>query len=210
MVREELGIEIDILLVVNKNIKAMRKFLLSLSTVVVVLGGFFGCSQQKQWNREQRQALRQMLREYRDIVYLENLTEAEYMLFADEVAAAIEQSYPVYTTFIEMPAVNDTVQVYVVTTIVDQLNADVRNMRHLFPYNSLVQANVLPSGLDRVQQNAFYKCLAQKVNYTYPDVESFVNAMLSDTTSMSTINQLQQQCAADLFGWEIDIIEITE
>ncbi len=210
MVREELGIEIDILLVVNKNIKAMRKFLLSLSTVVVVLGGFFGCSQQKQWNREQRQALRQMLREYRDIAYLENLTEAEYMLFADEVAAAIEQSYPVYTTFIEMPAVNDTVQVYVVTTIVDQLNADVRNMRHLFPYNSLVQANVLPSGLDRVQQNAFYKCLAQKVNYTYPDVESFVNAMLSDTTSMSTINQLQQQCAADLFGWEIDIIEIAE
>lgn len=210
MVREELGIEIDILLVVNKNIKAMRKFLLSLSTVVVVLGGFFGCSQQKQWNREQRQALRHMLREYRDIVYLENLTEAEYMLFADEVAAAIEQSYPVYTTFIEMPAVNDTVQVYVVTTIVDQLNADVRNMRHLFPYNSLVQANVLPSGLDRVQQNAFYKCLAQKVNYTYPDVESFVNAMLSDTTSMSTINQLQQQCAADLFGWEIDIIEIAE
>lgn len=210
MVRDELGIEIDILLVVNKNIKAMRKFLLSLSTVVVVLGGFFGCSQQKQWNREQRQALRQMLREYRDIAYLENLTEAEYMLFADEVAAAIEQSYPVYTTFIEMPAVNDTVQVYVVTTIVDQLNADVRNMRHLFPYNSLVQANVLPSGLDRVQQNAFYKCLAQKVNYTYPDVESFVNAMLSDTTSMSTINQLQQQCAADLFGWEIDIIEIAE
>lgn len=210
MVREELGIEIDILLVVNKNIKAMRKFLLSLSTVVVVLGGFFGCSQQKQWNREQRQALRQMLREYRDIAYLENLTEAEYMLFADEVAAAIEQSYPVYTTFIEMPAVNDTVQVYVVTTIVDQLNADVRNMRHLFPYNSLVQANVLPSGLDRVQQNAFYKCLAQKVNYTYPDVESFVYAMLSDTTSMSTINQLQQQCAADLFGWEIDIIEIAE
>lgn len=210
MVREELGIEIDILLVVNKNIKAMRKFLLSLSTVVVVLGGFFGCSQQKQWNREQRQALRQMLREYRDIAYLENLTEAEYMLFADEVAAAIEQSYPVYTTFIEMPAVNDTVQVYIVTTIVDQLNADVRNMRHLFPYNSLVQANVLPSGLDRVQQNAFYKCLAQKVNYTYPDVESFVNAMLSDTTSVSTINQLQQQCAADLFGWEIDIIEIAE
>ena len=150
-----------------------------------------------------------MLREYRDLAYLENLTEAEYMLFADEVAAAIEQNFPVYTTFIEMPAVNDTVQVYVVTTIVDQLNADVRNMRHLFPYNSLVQTNVLPSGLDRVQQNAFYRCLAQKVNYTYPDVASFVNAMLSDTTSMSTINQLQQQCATDLFGWEIDIDEET-
>ena len=204
----ELGTKIAHHYAVNKNIKTMRKFFLSLSVVVVVLVGFMGCSQQKQWNREQRQALRQMLRDYREMVYLENLTEAEYMLFADEVAAAIEQSYPVYTTFIEMPAVNDTVQVYVVTTIVDQLNADVRNMRHLFPYNSLVQSNVLPSGLDRVQQNAFYRCLAQKVNYTYPDVASFVNAMLSDTTSMSTINQLQQQCATDLFGWQVDIIEI--
>ena len=186
----------------------MRKFFLSLSVVVVVLVGFMGCSQQKQWNREQRQALRQMLRDYREMVYLENLTEAEYMLFADEVAAAIEQSYPVYTTFIEMPAVNDTVQVYVITTIVDQLNADVRNMRHLFPYNSLVQNNMLPSGLDRIQQNMFYRCLSRKVNETFPDVESFVNAMVSDTTSMSTINQLQQQCATDLFGYEVDIIEI--
>lgn len=186
----------------------MKKFLLSLSVAVALLSGFIGCSQQKQWNREQRQALRQMLRDYREMVYLENLTEAEYMLFADEVAAAIEQSYPVYTTFIEMPAVNDTVQVYVITTIVDQLNADVRNMRHLFPYNSLVQNNMLPSGLDRIQQNMFYRCLARKVNETYPDVASFIYAVASDTTSMSTINQLQQQCATDLFGYEVDIIEI--
>ena len=71
----------------------MRKFLLSLSVVVVVLGGLFGCSQQKKWNREQRQALRQMLKDYREMVYLDNLSEAEYMLFADEVAAAIEQDY---------------------------------------------------------------------------------------------------------------------
>ena len=68
----------------------MKKFLLSLSVAVALLSGFIGCSQQKQWNREQRQALRQMLRDYREMVYLENLTEAEYMLFAEEVAAAIE------------------------------------------------------------------------------------------------------------------------
>ena len=151
-----------------------------------------------------------MLRDYRQMVYLNNLTEAEYMLFADEVTAAIEQDYPVYTTFIEMPAVNDTVQVYVVTTIATQLNTDARNMRHIFPYNSLVQSNILPSGLDRTQQNAFYRCLSQKVNSTYPDYDSFVNAVISDTTTMSTINQLQQQCATDLFGWEIDIVEIVE
>ena len=188
----------------------MKKFLLSVSLSALTIFSFIGCSQQKQWNREQRQALRQMLRDYRQMVYLNNLTEAEYMLFADEVAANIEQDYPVYTTFIEMPAVNDTVQVYVVTTIATQLNTDARNMRHIFPYNALVQSNILPSGLDRTQQNAFYRCLSQKVNSTYPDYDSFVNAVICDTTAMSTINQLQQQCATDLFGWEIDIVEIVE
>jgi hypothetical protein len=27
---------------------------------------------------------------------------------------------------------------------------------------------------------------------------------------MSTITQLQQQCANDLFGWQVDIVEIVE
>lgn len=188
----------------------MKRFLLPLFVTMLTTCSFIGCSQQKQWNREQRQALREMLRDYRKMVYLENLTEAEYMLFADQVAAEIEQDYPLYTTFIEMPAVNDTVQVYVVTTIVEQLNADARNMRHLFPYNTLVQANILPSGLDRTQQNAFYRCLAQKVNMTYPNVDTFVNAVLCDTTAVQPITQLQQQCAADLFDWKIDIIEVVE
>lgn len=192
----------------TKNNKAMKRFLLSVSVLALTLCSFISCSEQKQWSREQRQNLRQMLRDYRAMVYLNNLTEAEYMLFADDVAAAIEQDYPVYTTFIEMPAVNDTVQVYVVTTIVEQLNADVRNMRHLFPYKDLVAQNILPSGLDRVQQTAFYRCLAQRVNTTYPTIDSFVNAVLADTTAISNISQLQQQCAADLFDWQIDIVEV--
>lgn len=192
----------------TKNNKAMKRFLLSVSVLALTLCSFISCSEQKQWSREQRQNLRQMLRDYRAMVYLNNLTEAEYMLFADDVAAAIEQDYPVYTTFIEMPAVNDTVQVYVVTTIVEQLNADVRNMRHLFPYKDLVAQNILPSGLDRVQQTAFYRCLAQRVNTTYPTIDSFVNAVLADTTAVSNISQLQQQCAADLFDWQIDIVEV--
>ena len=188
----------------------MKRFLLTVSVVALAVCSFIGCSQQKQWNREQRQALREMLKDYRRMIYLNNLTEAEYMLFADQVAADIEQDYPVYTTFVELPAVNDTVQVYVVTTIVEQLATDARNMRHLFPYNTLVESNVLPSGLDRVQQNAFYRCLAQRVNNTFPTVDSFVNAVISDTTSMSTITQLEQQCANDLFGWQVDIIEVVE
>ena len=188
----------------------MKRFLLSVSVVALAFCTVIGCSPQRQWSREQRQALRHLLRDYRQMVYLNNLTEAEYMLFSDDVAAAIEQAYPVYTTFVEMPAVNDTVQVYVVTTIVNQLNADVRNMRHIFPYNELVASSVLPSGLDRTAQNAFYRCLAQGVNNTFNSVEGFVNAILADTTATATINQLQQQCAASLFGWQVDIVEVVE
>ena len=158
----------------------MKRFLLPLFVTMLTTCSFIGCSQQKQWNREQRQALREMLRDYRKMVYLNNLTEAEYMLFTDQVLASVEEDYPVYTTFVEMPGANDTVQVYVVTTIVEQLNTDARNMRHLFPYNTLVESNILPSGLDRTQQNAFYRCLAQRVNNTYPTIDSFVNAVVSE------------------------------
>lgn len=188
----------------------MKKFLLSVSLLTLMLCGFVGCSQQNKWSREQRQSLREMLRDYRKMVYLNDLTEAEYMLFSDDVAAAIETDYPVYTTFVEMPAVNDTVQVYVVTTIVEQLSTDASNMRHLYPYASLVAGNILPSGLDRAQQNAFYRCLAAKVNATYPDVTSFVYAIINDTSANSTIAQLQSQCANDLFGWTIEIIEVEQ
>ena len=46
----------------------MKKILLSVSLLALTALGFIGCSQQKQWNREQRQALRQMLKDYREMV----------------------------------------------------------------------------------------------------------------------------------------------
>ena len=188
----------------------MKKFLLSVSVVTLALMGFVGCSQQAKWNREERQAMRDLLREYRQMVYLNDLTDAEYMLFSDNVAAALEEAYPVYTTFVEMPAVNDTVQVYIVTTIVEELNTDARNMRHIFPYPYLVEHNVLPSGLDRVQQNAFYNYLSQKVNAAFPNVTDFVNAVIaSDTLAQSQIGAMQSTCANDLFGWVVEIVEVT-
>lgn len=186
----------------------MKKFLLSVSVLTLLLCGFIGCTPTQQWNREQRQSLRNMLRDYRRMVYLNDLNEAEYMLFSDDVTSAIEQDYPVYTTFIEMPGVGDTVQVYVVTTIVEQLATDAHNMRHLFPYPYLVGEKILPSGLDRMQQNAFYRCLSQQVNNTYSTVGDFFNAVLADTTSTAAVRQMQQQCAADLFNWTVEIIEI--
>ena len=139
-----------------------------------------------------------------------DLTDAEFVLFTDQVAGELEGTYPVYATFVEMPGVTDTVDMVVVTTIVDELNADARNMRHIFPYNYLVAQGVLPAGLDHDQQKAFYNCFAGKVNDTYDTMSQFFNAILADTTDMSQLRQLQGQCANDLFEWvitEVDVIE---
>jgi hypothetical protein len=152
--------------------------------------------------------MRNLLRDYRKMVYLSNLSEAEYMLFTDSVLSSIEEAYPAYTTFIEMPGMNDTVQVYVVTTIVEQLAADASNMRHLYPYRDLVAANILPDGLSRVQQNAFYQCFANAVDNTYSNAEQLVNAIIADTVQTSQIAQMQATCANELFGWTVEIIEV--
>ena len=188
----------------------MKKILLCVPLLAIFAAGFFGCSQQRQWNHEQRKAMREALRSYRQMVYLDDLTDAEFVLFTDQVAGELEGTYPVYATFVEMPGVTDTVDMAVVTTIVDELNADARIMRHIFPYNYLVAQGVLPAGLDHDQQKAFYNCFAGKVNDTYDTMSQFFNAILADTTDMSQLHQLQGQCANDLFEWvitEVDVIE---
>lgn len=115
----------------------MRKTLLSITLLALATTGFIGCSKTREWNREQRKEMREALRDYRKMVYLDDLTDAEFVLFADDVAETLENSYPVYTTFVTMPGMSDTVDVVVVTTIVDELNADAHNMRHIYPYNYL-------------------------------------------------------------------------
>lgn len=188
----------------------MKKLLLSTSLLALFAAGFIGCSQRQQWNHEERKAMREALDSYRQMVYLDDLTDAEFVLFSDEVAGALENAYPVYAAFIQMPGVNDTVDMVVVTTIVEELNADAHNMRHIFPYNYLVKQGVLPSGLDQNQQKAFYTCLAGKVNATYSTMDQFFNAILADTTDLSQLRQLETQCANDLFDWvvtEIDVVE---
>ncbi len=188
----------------------MKKTLLSIALLALAAAGIVGCSQSREWNREQRKAMREALREYRQMVYLDDLTDSEFVLFTDDVAETLEDNYPVYTTFVAMPGMSDTVDVVVVTTIVDELNADAHNMRHIYPYNYLVAQGVLPAGLDRDQQRSFYKCFANKVNNSYNTMTQFFNAILADTTDMSQIRQLENQCASDLFDWtitEVDVIE---
>lgn len=188
----------------------MKKTLLSIALLALAAAGIVGCSQSREWNREQRKAMREALREYRQMVYLDDLTDSEFVLFTDDVAETLEDNYPVYTTFVAMPGMSDTVDVVVVTTIVDELNADAHNMRHIYPYNYLVAQGVLPAGLDRDQQRSFYKCFANKVNNSYNTMTQFFNAILADTTDVSQIRQLENQCANDLFDWtitEVDVIE---
>ena len=102
----------------------MKKILLCICLLSTFAAGLVGCSQQRQWNHEQRKAMREALRSYRQMVYLDDLSDDEFVLFTDEVAGDLEGAYPVYTTFVEMPGVTDTVDMVVVTTIVDELNAE--------------------------------------------------------------------------------------
>ena len=68
----------------------MKKILLCVPLLAIFAAGFFGCSQQRQWNHEQRKAMREALRSYRQMVYLDDLNDAEFVLFSDEVAGQLE------------------------------------------------------------------------------------------------------------------------
>ena len=141
----------------------MKKFLLSLSLFAMAVAAT-GCSQQAKWNHKQKQAMRESLKQYRDMIYLQDLTDPEFVIFTDGVALDIEEAYPVYTAFMALPGLNDTIDMFVVTEIVDQLDADAHNMRHIYPYRMLVAEGILPDKLTHEQQREFYRCFAQKVN----------------------------------------------
>lgn len=187
----------------------MKKFFLCLSAPLLFLLVLTGCNPNRRWNQQERKAMREALHEYRDMAYLNDLTDAEYTLFADDVTNNIEADYPVYATFIRMPGADDTVQVVVVETIVDELNADMHNMRHLYPYPYLVAEGVLPAGLDHSEQRQFYNCFAARVNANYVTMEQFFNAVLADTTDKSQIRRLENQCASELFNWTV-VTEVEE
>ncbi|MCM1151469.1 MAG: hypothetical protein NC209_02370 [Alistipes sp.] len=189
----------------------MKKILLCMPLLALLAAGFIGCSQRREWKHEERKAMREALRSYRQMVYLDDLTDDEYVLFTDGVADDLEAAYPVYTAFVAMPGASDTVDMVVVTAIVDELNADARNMRHIYPYPYLVAQGVLPAGLDHQQQRQFYNCFAYKVNNAYQTMTQFFNAVLADTTDTSGIRRMELQCADDLFDWtvtEIDVLEV--
>ena len=92
----------------------MKRFLLSL-TILLAAVALTACSQKAKWNHEQKKAMRENLRQYRDMIYLQDLTDPEFLIFSDSVTGDIEAIYPVYTTFIEMDGAQDTVDMFVFT-----------------------------------------------------------------------------------------------
>ena len=186
----------------------MKRFLLTL-TLASIIFAITSCSKQAKWNHEQKEALRNALKTYREMVYLQDLTEPEFIIFTDDVAGDIETAYPVYASFIQLPAVDDTLDMFVVTAIVEQLNENASNMRHIYPYRTLVKQGILPDKLSHDEQHAFYKGLAQKVNNYYTSVDEFLGDVLkSDTTANTQIGKFQSECANDLFDWVIEVTEV--
>ena len=157
----------------------IKKLLLIISLAAI----FCSCSKQREWSREQRHQMRQDLRTYRDMVYLTDLNDVEWELFADAVA---------------------------VETVVTQLEADAHNMRHLFPYRQLGAEGILPDGMTHQQIKSYYTCLAKKVDNYYNSVEQFFGTILAGNIDSTQLGTFQRQCAADFEGvvvTEIDIVE---
>lgn len=186
----------------------MKKTLLGVFLLAIFAAGFASCSGQQKWDKEQHKSMRESLRNYRQMAYLSDLSDDQFMFFSDDVAGELESEYPVYATFIQMPGMNDTVKMVVVNTIIGELNADARNIRHIYPYSYLVAQGVLPAGLDHEQQQTFYKCLATKIDSLYSTPSQFFHAVLSETIDQSQIRQLKTQCANRLFDWTVTEIEI--
>ena len=186
----------------------MRKILSYVVVLTMAVCMVVGCSKQRErWSDKEREALRQELDAYREMVYLNNLEDEAFDDFSYDVVDAIEVDYPVYTTFVEMPGKGDTIQVYVVSTIIEELRADAHNMRNIYPYPQLVAEGVLPAGLNAKAQRAFYECLARKVDNNFSSVAEFFNAIVADTLPTSTMTQLQSECASNLFDWDVEVDE---
>lgn len=179
----------------------LTAFIFSIGVVVPSCG-------RKGWDEKQRKEAREMLRQWRDMVYLRSLTDMEFAIFANEVADILEEQYPSYVEFIEMPMVGDSVEVVVVAAIVADIKADATNMRHLFPYDELVKKEILPKGLTTKQQSDFYGCFAQRVNSIYGSVQTFVWDVVNSTIDDAITLRLLQGCAAPY--WDIDVTIVEE
>lgn len=178
--------------------KRLFTSLLALAAITLI-----ACTSTKSgWTHEQRKTMRRALHEYREMVYLDELTDAEFIIFSNDVTDEMEAAYPLYANVLELPDMSETVDTFVTTAIVEQLDADGANMAHIYPYRELVKEGVLPKKLSRQERRAFYKCFARKVNNEYSDFEQFFSAVVAGTTNKGEISKMESACAMELFKWD--------
>lgn len=170
---------------------------LVIATMGIVGASLSACgTKNKGWNEEQRASAREMLSEWRDVAYLNALSDAEWAMFAGDVADILEMQWPSYVEFMAMPMVDDSVELVVVTAIVNEIEANSRNMRHIFPYHTLVRLEVLPTGLTHHQQTEFYQCLAAMVDNNFGSLDNFVWGAISSSLDEQAIAHMLRACAA--------------
>ena len=182
--------------------KSLLFFAIAMGVVTLV-----GCTEKRGWNHDDRKAVRNEIDNYRDMVYLEDLEVVEFDDFSGDVIEAIEIDYPTYALYYELPGRGDTLDVYVVSTIVERLDTDPHNLRHIFPYSWLVAEGVLPAGMDSQAQRAFYDCLSQKVKRQYHTSRRFLYALMNDPNAGNAVMQMQNDCAMELFDWGMVVDE---
>ena len=182
--------------------KSLLFFAIAMGVVTLV-----GCTEKRGWSHDDRKAVRYEIDNYRDMVYLEDLEVVEFDDFSGDVIEAIEIAYPTYALYYELPGRGDTLDVYVVSTIVERLDTDPHNLRHIFPYSWLVAEGVLPAGLDKQAQRAFYDCLSQKVKRQYHTSRRFLYALMNDPNAGNAVMQIQNDCAMELFDWGMEVDE---
>lgn len=174
---------------------SLRTAVILAATTLLLLGGLSSCSQRQRWRAEERKATNEMLRDWRHMVYLSELSEEEFELFANRVTDVLEEKYPSYVEFVEMPMMGDSVEMVVIATIVTDIKASPEKMRYIFPYETLVRTGFLPSDMSRRHQDDFYRCFAGKVNTAYGSIQQFIWDAIYSQLDDYLIAHMMTQCA---------------
>ncbi|MFI3323691.1 MAG: hypothetical protein SNI45_02785 [Rikenellaceae bacterium] len=175
------------------------KKILHLAALCLMLISFVCCHEKREWSEQQRAEFIASIDPYREMIYLSDLDDTEFMIFSDGISTTAQIAYPVYTQLILMPTLSDTIDMWVVNSIVEEIDSDASNMRHLYPYHSLVMQGVLPAGLSHEDRMMFYSCLSQKVNARFASLEEFFYAVITNSFDPNIITTMQSECAAE-FG----------
>ncbi|MFI3285064.1 MAG: hypothetical protein R3Y08_00255 [Rikenellaceae bacterium] len=170
----------------------MRKSLLSAIVVLMLLT--IGCSQPTKWTDDERVEFAATIDNYRDMVYLNEFNNAEFVLFANNISTDVERSYPIYSQLVVMPSYNDSLDMWVVASIIEDIDADATSLRYLYPYRTLINQGILADSLSVEQLNDFYRCLSGKINNNYESVENFFYKVLTNDVESSQIERVAKEC----------------